>query len=57
MELKVNAIVDWLQSKVRQARSKGLVVGVSGGLDSAVVAFLIKRAFPDNSLGVIMPKK
>ena len=57
MELKVNAIVDWLQSKVRQARSKGLVVGVSGGLDSAVVAFLIKRAFPDNSLGVIMPLK
>ena len=35
----------------------GLVVGVSGGLDSAVVAHLIKRAFPDNALGVIMPVK
>src|SRR5699024_54555 len=35
--------------------AKGLIVGVSGGLDSAVIANLIKRAFPNNSLGVIMP--
>src|SRR5699024_12869972 len=28
-----------------------------GGLDSAVVANLIKRAFPNDSLGVIMPVK
>src|SRR5699024_5550410 len=33
------------------------VVGVSGGLDSAVVANLIQRAFPTNSLGVIMHLK
>ncbi len=50
-------VVTWLQDQVKQANAKGLVVGVSGGLDSAVVAFLIKRAFPDDSLGVIMPIK
>lgn len=45
----------WLKEQVKQANMKGLVVGVSGGLDSAVVAYLLKRAFPDDSLAVIMP--
>ncbi|PWA10726.1 NAD(+) synthase [Pueribacillus theae] len=57
MEKKVNFLVDWLREKVNESKMNGLLVGVSGGIDSAVVAFLIKRAFPDNSLGVIMPVK
>lgn len=57
MEDKIDKIVHWLRKQVRQAHADGLLVGVSGGLDSAVVAFLIKRAFPENSLGVIMPLK
>jgi len=55
MEEQINAIVRWLQERVADAGANGIVVGVSGGLDSAVVANLIKRAFPDNSLGVILP--
>ncbi|WP_249870982.1 NAD(+) synthase [Oceanobacillus saliphilus] len=55
MEKEVNAIVEWLKNQVKQAGVDGLLVGVSGGLDSAVVANLIKRACPDNSLGVMMP--
>lgn len=55
MEQKVNQIVKWLQEQVKQTGVKGLLVGLSGGLDSAVVANLIKRAFPDDSLAVIMP--
>lgn len=55
MENEVNKIVKWLQEQVKQAQVDGLLVGVSGGLDSAVVANLIKRACPDNSLGVMMP--
>ncbi len=48
-------IVNWLKEKVSEANAKGLVFGVSGGIDSAVVAALAKRAFPEDSLGVIMP--
>lgn len=55
MEKIVADIVEWLQQQVKSAGVNGLVVGVSGGIDSAVVANLIKRACPDNSLGVIMP--
>lgn len=57
MEKEVRKIVSWLQQKVKESHTEGLVVGVSGGLDSAVVVHLIKRAFPTNSLGVIMPIK
>src|SRR5690625_3476985 len=57
LEKTVQVITDWLKSQVENANLKGLVVGVSGGLDSAVVANLIKRACPHDSLGVIMPLK
>jgi NAD+ synthase len=55
MEKTVDEVVAWLQGQVKGAHVKGLVTGVSGGLDSAVVAHLIKRAAPDDSLGVILP--
>lgn len=55
MNEQINQIVNWLRKSVKEARVDGLLVGVSGGLDSAVVAHLIQRAFPEDSLGVIMP--
>lgn len=36
-------------------RCAGVTVGISGGLDSAVVAAICKKAFPANTLGLIMP--
>ena len=55
MDKTVDQIVSWLQTQVKNAKVNGLVVGLSGGLDSAVVSYLIQRAFPDDSLAVIMP--
>jgi len=49
------AIVKWLRQQVEGAGAKGLVLGLSGGIDSALAAGLAKRAFPENSLGLIMP--
>ncbi|MEG0364741.1 MAG: NAD(+) synthase [Erysipelotrichales bacterium] len=55
MEKYIDYLVEWLQEKVRETKTKGIIVGVSGGIDSAVVAALIKKAFPNNSMGLIMP--
>ncbi len=48
-------IADWIAQAVREAGSKGAVLGLSGGVDSAVAAVLCKKALGDNVLGVIMP--
>lgn len=48
-------LVLWIREQVSVAGGKGVVVGMSGGLDSSVLAVLCHRAFPQNVLGVIMP--
>ncbi|MGI6286636.1 NAD(+) synthase [Neomoorella humiferrea] len=48
-------LVAWLQEEAAKAGAKGAVLGLSGGIDSAVVANLCRLAFPDNCLGLIMP--
>ncbi|MTT32425.1 NAD(+) synthase [Terrilactibacillus sp. BCM23-1] len=57
MEKAIDNTISWLREKANEAHVDGLLVGVSGGIDSATVTHLIKRAFPENSLGVIMPCK
>lgn len=51
----ISEAVEWLKKTVGDAGAKGIVLGLSGGIDSAVVAALCKRAFPDSTLGIIMP--
>ncbi|MBX0359193.1 NAD(+) synthase [Halobacillus sp. Nhm2S1] len=55
MEERIEYLTDWLRTKTEEAGADGLLVGISGGIDSAVVSYLIKRAFPEKSLGVILP--
>ncbi len=52
----VEVIVGFIRSQLRQAGFERLVVGLSGGVDSATVAFLAARAIgADNLLAVRMP--
>ncbi len=48
-------LVAWIREQTLVAGGKGVVVGMSGGLDSSVLAVLCHRAFPQNMLGVVMP--
>ncbi len=45
----------WIREQVTAAKCQGVVLGLSGGMDSSVVAVLCQRAFPQNTLAVIMP--
>ena len=51
----VDKLISWIRDKVSAAGCKGIVVGMSGGLDSSVLAVLCRRAFPQDVLGVLMP--
>ncbi len=48
-------LVQWIRKIVNDAHAKGVIIGVSGGIDSAVVAILAKKAFPNDTLGLILP--
>ena len=48
-------IADWIAAAAREAKLKGAVVGLSGGVDSAVTVSLCKRGLGDHVLGVMMP--
>jgi len=48
-------LVQWIKEKVLAGGCKGVVLGMSGGVDSSVVAILCQRAFPQSALGVLMP--
>jgi NAD+ synthase len=49
-------IVSWIRRQVKDAGSKGIVLGLSGGIDSCVVAALAKEAVGKlKVLGLFMP--
>ncbi len=55
VEQLASKLVLWIGEQVLAAECKGVVAGMSGGLDSSVLAVLCHRAFPQNMLGVLMP--
>jgi NAD+ synthase len=48
-------VAGWIKAEVEASGGVGAAFGLSGGLDSAVVAALAKRAFPHHTMGVVMP--
>lgn len=46
---------DFIQEKVKNSQSQGVVLGLSGGIDSALVATLCKRTLKENVFALLMP--
>src|SRR5712671_3128722 len=58
-EAETRRLADWLRQAVRgKLRRRGCVLGISGGVDSAVVLGLCARAFgPDQVLTLMLPDR
>ncbi len=48
-------IAAWIRRLVEEAGAQGVVIGLSGGIDSSVVGALAARALPGRVLGAILP--
>lgn len=62
LELNLNSVekvlVDFIRDEVTKVGFKKVVLGLSGGIDSAIVAYLAAKALgPENVLGIMMPYK
>lgn len=55
MTTRAKDIADWLRQQLVAAGARGFAVGLSGGVDSAVVARLCQMAAPGRVVGVMMP--
>ncbi|WP_027124010.1 NAD(+) synthase [Mycoplasmoides pirum] len=45
---------NWVFNQVKKANAKGIVFGLSGGVDSAVIAGIAKTVFLNNHLAIVM---
>jgi len=45
----------FLQEQIEKNKADGLILGLSGGIDSAVLAYLCKRILKEKTLALIMP--
>ena len=50
-----NRIQNGLQQKIEETHSKGVILGLSGGIDSAVIAYLCNNIVKEKTLALIMP--
>jgi NAD+ synthase len=49
------SIENFLLDKIEKTNSKGVILGLSGGIDSAVLAYICKRKLKEKTLAIIMP--
>jgi NAD+ synthase len=52
---RAESIATWLRERAHAAGARGFVVGLSGGIDSALVTALCHRAIPQRVVGVLLP--
>lgn len=58
LELVEKVLVNFLKEEANKVGFTKVVLGLSGGIDSALVAYLAAKAFgPENVLGILMPYK
>lgn len=58
MEKTVDAIKSFIKNKLDESKSKGLVIGLSGGIDSSLVAFICVNAIgKENIMGLVLPSE
>ena len=55
MSEKLDKIINWMTDFKLRNNVKGVVLGLSGGKDSTVVAMLAKKVFGNNVIAVSMP--
>lgn len=55
MQARATELAEWIRDRVRASGARGVAVGLSGGVDSAVVVRLAQMAVPDQVVGVLMP--
>ncbi len=48
-------IEKFLSEKIEKNHAKGVILGLSGGIDSAVLAYICKRKLKEKTLAIIMP--
>lgn len=50
----IDYIANWIDNLLKESKAKGFVYGISGGIDSALIAGIANKFFKDNSLGLLM---
>ena len=53
-EKKIETIVNFIKKYLEESKAKGIVFGVSGGIDSALVGAIASKYFKDNHLALTM---
>lgn len=53
-EKKIETIVNFIKKYLEESKAKGIVFGISGGIDSALVGAIASKYFKDNHLALTM---
>lgn len=50
-----NRIEEFIENEIKKNNAKGIILGLSGGIDSAVLAYICKRKLKEKTLALILP--